>query len=222
MIEDGGFTDNGKLIDKNRFNEILRNTTILGVTGEVRLTANGIRYPVYDIVNLQSPIDTQFTIMGTWNLIDGLMLNEDFVFFDQTTNIPDIDIREPFKYWSCDNKKEEVDWTGKTVKLELPNGNNGNANIDLNYHCDNFIDCENISDESSDNCSSNYVNLFIIFGAINCYLIAVAILFAIFTIIFGFIFRRKRVISASPLFLLIIVISCSGIFFNICMVWKNK
>ena len=208
MIEEGGFTENGKLIDKYRFNEILRNTTIIGVTGEVRLTPKGVRYPIYDIVNLQSPNDTEFTIMGTWNLTDGLILNDDFVFFDQTTNIPDIDIREPFQYWSCNNKKEEVDWTGKTVKLESPNGNHPNANIDPSYYCDNFIDCENISDESSDNCSANYINLFIVFGVINGVLIALAILFAILTIIFGFIFRRRRVISASPLFLLIIAISC--------------
>ena len=208
MIEEEGFTEDGKLIDKYRFNEILRNTTVLGVTGEVRLTPEGVRYPIYDIVNLQSANDTEFTILGTWNLTDGLVLTDDFVFFDQTTNIPDIDIRNPFKYWSCENKKKEVDWTGKTVKLESPNGNHPNANIDPSYYCDNFIDCENISDESSDNCSSNYINLFIIFGSINGVLIALAILFAIFTIIFGFIFRKKRVISASPLFLLIIAISC--------------
>ena len=208
MIEEGGFTEDGKLIDKYRFNEVLRNTTIIGTTGEVRLTAGGVRTPIYDIVNFQSPNDTQFTILGTWNLTDGLVLTDDFIFFDQTTNIPDIDIRDPFKYWSCSDKKEEVDWTGKTVKLKTPNENNPNANIELSYYCDNFIDCKNLSDESSNNCESNYIVLFIVFGVINGCLIAIAIIFAIFTITFGFIFRRKRVISASPLFLLIIVLSC--------------
>ena len=208
MIEEGGFTEEGKLKDIYRFNEILRNSSVIGTTGLVQLTPEGVRYPVYDIANLQSPNDTGFTIVGTWNLTDGLVLTDDFVFYDQTTNIPDIDIREPFKYWSCSEKNEEVDWTGKTVTLKTPNQKNPNANIDLSYYCDNFIDCENLSDESSNNCESNYTVLFIVFGVINGILILIAIMFAIFTIVFGFIFRRKRVISASPLFLLIIVISC--------------
>ena len=44
-IEEDLFTEDGKLIDKYRFNEILRNSTVLGVTGEVRLTPEGVRYP---------------------------------------------------------------------------------------------------------------------------------------------------------------------------------
>ena len=206
MIEEEGFTEEGKLINKQRFLEIILNTTYTGVTGLIELTPEGDRTPHYDIVNLQVN-QTAFTRVGSWDLDNGLQMTGDIQFYDGSNEIPDIDIREPIAYWSCSNKERGVDLTGKTVKIDKPNSKHKNGNIDYDYYCDNFIDCENLSDESGD-CSSNYTTLFIVFGVITGVLILIAIIFFIFTIIFGFIFRRKRIISASPVFLIIIVISC--------------
>ena len=200
-----GFNQDGNLLNVTRFNEILRKTTFLGATGEVKLTKDGNRYSSYSIVNLQSD-DMEFTKVGTWTVDEGLIIENDFQFYDQTSNIPDIDIRPPFAYWSCEDKKREVDLTGKTITIKTPDDKNPNANIEYNYHCDQFIDCENLSDESVD-CSSNYVQLMIIFGSIYGFLMIISIIFLICTIIFGFIIRKKRIISASPVFLLIIVFS---------------
>ena len=205
MIEEEGFNQEGNLLNVTRFNEILRKTTFLGATGEVKLTKDGNRYSSYSIVNLQSD-DMEFTKVGTWTVDEGLIIENDFQFYDQTSNIPDIDIRPPFAYWSCEDKKREVDLTGKTITIKTPDDKNPNANIEYNYHCDQFIDCENLSDESVD-CSSNYVQLMIIFGSIYGFLMIISIIFLICTIIFGFIIRKKRIISASPVFLLIIVFS---------------
>ena len=206
MIEEEGFTEDGKLIDKVKFMEILLNTTYVGATGLIQLTSEGDRIPTYDIVNLQSNL-TEFTIVGNWNLKDGLKVEKEIEFYGRSTVIPDIDIRLPFAYWSCENKQREVDFTGKTVDLKTPNGKK-NANIDYDYYCDQFIDCENLSDESSGDCATNYSQLFIIFGSITAALILFAIFYLLITIIFGLIIKRKIFISASPLFLMIILISC--------------
>lgn len=38
-------------------------------------------------------------IIGVWDEINGLQLTTDIQFFDNTTVIPDIDVRQPFDYW---------------------------------------------------------------------------------------------------------------------------
>ena len=205
ILEDG-FSMDGKLKNKTKFLETLRNTKMEGTTGWIELDEIGNRPAVYDITNLL-PGNSVFSLVGNWNYSTGLSLYQPFSFFDGSTIIPDIDIRPPFNYWSCDDKKKESDLTGKTINVQKPGAKNP-SNIDINYYCDSFIDCENLSDESTGDCKSNYVAVFIIYGIIAIILIGIAIIFFIFTIFFGFIFPRRVVRSASPFFLIITIISC--------------
>jgi len=74
------------------------------------------------------------------------------------------------------------------------------------YHCDYYIDCNNMSDESI-NCASNYVIVFIVFGIITGILILITILLIIFVIIFGLILKYRRLRIASPEFLILLLLS---------------
>ena len=205
-ILENGFHIDGRLKNRTKFLETIRNTKMEGTTGWISLDEIGNRGGVYDIVNLL-PGNTLFTIVGNWNYSTGISLYQPFSFFNGSTIIPDIDIRPPFNYWSCDDKKKKADLTGKTINVKKPGAKNP-SNIDITYYCDSFIDCENLSDESAGGCKSNYIAVFIVYGIFALILVAIAILFFIFTIIFGMIFPRRVVRSASPFFLIITIISC--------------
>merc|ERR1712137_205258 len=113
--------------------------------------------------------------------------------------------RDPFSYWSCHSKEERTDETGKTIHLHTPDGSDVDF-IDSDYYCDQFIDCQNMSDESGD-CETNYVGLFIAFGILTGLLMLVAVVLLIFVIVFGYIFEYRRLKAASPLFLVLILLS---------------
>ena len=134
-----------------------------------------------------------------------LEIIRDVVWFSDTTQIPDLDIREPFDYWSCHNREERTDPTGKTISLHTPGSNNVD-DIDSHYYCDNFIDCNNLSDESTD-CASNYLVLFIVFGIITGILMFVGLLLLLFVLVFGIALKYTRLRAASPIFLVIILAS---------------
>merc|ERR1712137_547182 len=122
-----------------------------------------------------------------------------------TTELPDLDVRESFSYWSCKDGEERVDETGKTITIHSPDGSNVDE-INSSYHCDTFIDCKNMSDEMN-NCSTNYLILYILFGILSVLLIFVAILLLIFVITFGLILNYQCVRTRSPSFLLLLLIS---------------
>merc|ERR1712130_194418 len=63
-----------------------------------------------------------------------------------------------------------------------------------------------MSDESGD-CESNYVALFIAFGILTGLLLLVAVGMVVFVIVFGYILKYRRLKAASPLFLLLILLS---------------
>ena len=218
LILANGIDINGRIISTPQFYDILLNTTYEGVTGEIALDHLGNRYPNYDIFNVIKG-DTFFTNVGSWDNINTLQYIEDIRFYDGTKEIPDIDVRPPFNYWSCPDKKKEADLTGKTVHVKSPNGSNP-PNIDIDYYCDDFIDCENLSDESV-NCSTNYTIIFIVYGVIAGIFILFSIFFIFFTLIFGFCIPRKKVRAASPLFLLIVALSCLLGFLSI-YAWYGK
>ena len=206
VMEDG-FSIDGKLKNRTKFLETIRNTKLEGTTGWITLDDIGNRAAVYDIFNVL-PGKTVFSTVGNWNASTGILsLYQPFTFYNGSTIIPDIDIRPPFNYWSCDDKEKQSDLTGKTINVKIPGADNP-SNIDIDYYCDSFIDCENLSDESTDGCKSNYLTVFIIYGILAIILIAIAILFLIFTILFGMLFPRRVVRSASPFFLLITILSC--------------
>jgi hypothetical protein len=91
------------------------------------------------------------------------------------------------------------------VNLDKPSW--GAKQIDADYYCDEYLDCDDMSDEPYD-CVPSFKILFIIYGIITGLLILFTIfVFVPFTFLFGYIIPRKRVRASSPLFLLIIIIS---------------
>ena len=102
---------------------------------------------------------------------------------------------------------------GPSGNLQLSRGPKHNSRpdraddeIDIDYHCDQFIDCQNFSDESVD-CGSNYLVLFIVFGVVTGLLILGTFPLFVFTVLFGFLVKRRRIRAASPPFLMIILVS---------------
>ena len=189
-----------------------RNTTLLGATGTILIDEYGdrssqLKMVYYDATNnkwrfsaIFTPKEISSTNETTYELVS------DIVWYSNTTKIPDLDIRDPFDYWSCHDKTKKTDETGKTITLHTPNESDIDE-IAYHYYCDNFIDCKNFSDESSDGCSSNFLILFIVFGILGGIIICIAVLLVFFVIIFGYVLEYRRVLKASPLFLIVILLS---------------
>ena len=190
----------------NQWAEILKPITFEGVTGPYSYDKNGDRAMDIGIQNFNSDAK-KFETVAKWSpQTRKIEYFSPIVWHDNTTNFPDLDIRPPFDYWSCSKKEKRTDETGKTITLHSPDGDSSVDDIDITYHCDNFIDCKNLSDESND-CSSNYVILFIIFGIITGILILLTCCLIPFVILFGFIIPRTRIRASTPIFLLIILFS---------------
>lgn len=184
-------------------NTAVRKQAFVGLTGDIQFENNGDRIALYNVVNLRDRDET-FTNVGTWDTVRtddfGFDFDTRIQFFDGTTNVPDLDVRTPFDYWSCHNKEKRSDPTGKTISLSTPDGDDPN-NISSHYICDQFIDCDNMSDEGFD-CAPSYVATFIAFGILTGLLVLTLPIFVIFAIVFGIILKRKRVRVQSPIFLL--------------------
>lgn len=210
----------GLELTPNNINAVLKNVTFSGMTGPIAFNPNGNRKTFYNVLNckLLSDIDcfdclginsnNGFVRVGYWDVDTGLNFNGDvpITFYDRTDVIPDLDVRPPFNYWSCPDGKEKTDQTGKTIKIETPDGNDV-TNIQEYYYCDGYIDCGNMSDESVD-CDTNYTILFIVMGILTS-LIVLSILFCVmpFVVLFGVAFPRKVIRLARPLYLLLLCIS---------------
>jgi len=192
-------------ISAEKWTQVIRNISFQGASGFIAFNENGDRPTDYVIKNFL-PEQLDWRDVGIWNhLADSIELTENIIWPDNTTKVPDLDIRKPFGYWSCHEKEHRVDKTGKTIVIETPDGSDAN-NIDSEYYCDGFVDCQNISDESF-SCTTDYVALYIAFGILTGILIFIAILCIPFVLIFGCFRRRRRITAASPIFLLIITIS---------------
>ena len=209
----------GNFEDIFDFFALMKNLTFIGLTGPIEFDSNMNRLAIFDIVNLVNNDDGDhgFIRVGSWfesnSQSNQTQMNENTFgfefdykirFHDGSTQVPDIEVRPKVEYWSCDDHKKQIDLSGK-IKLD-PSGPDA-ENIAYFYHCDSFIDCKNFSDESYDCSSSNFLAVFIVFGIITGILICIAILLIPFVIIFGFFIKRIRVRTASPIFLLIIIIS---------------
>ena len=153
--------------------ELIRSVSFDGATGFVSFDEFGDRPMPVAIQNF-IPETPGWRDVAIWELGVGTELLDDIdiVWADNTTQVPDLDIRPPFDYWSCDNKEEREDKTGKTISLHTPDGGSFD-DIDADYYCDSFIDCHNLSDESSGGCATNYLVVFIIFGIITGLLILI-------------------------------------------------
>ena len=177
-----------------------------GVTGNITINKQtGDRISDYSL-NYYDTDNRRWVLVAKWSEENGIEFFNEIVWFSNTTNIPDIDIRPPFDYWSCHDKKERTDETGKTIQLHTPDGSDID-DIDIDYYCDSFIDCKNLSDETSDGCQSNYLIIFIVFGIITGILIILSFLLLLFVILFGLILKYQRLRVSSPFFLIIIIIS---------------
>ena len=199
-----GYLDAGERIDGSIWAQNLRNVSFEGLTGTVIFNEKGDRVSTFSI-NYFDSASNAWIRAALYSPIDGLEMIRDVVWFSNTTEIPDLDIRPPFNYWSCHDKEEKTDPTGKTVKLYSPDNSDIN-NIASEYYCDQFIDCKNLSDESTD-CYSNYLVVFIVFGIIIGILILVCIGLLIFVIVFGVILRYRRLRTVSPTILVLLLIS---------------
>lgn len=221
--------NNGSCVTPSNLRRALPEIQFEGVTGNISFTENYDRTAAYDIVNvypdhlrdsclecIERAENNYWMKVASWTREEGIVapfqypdypeIELPFRFFNGSSLYPNLDVRDPITYWSCHDKKEYTDETGLIVILETPNGNNPN-NIDETYICDQFIDCNNMSDEGYD-CTPSFVILFIVMGVVVGFItLANLIIFVPFVIIFGCIISRRRVRVASPLFLLIIVFS---------------
>jgi len=212
----------GLPLTPDNVNALLKNVTFDGMTGHIAFKANGNRKTLYNILNAKvfedvpcfecigiSP-NNGWVRVGTYDEEDGLRLdNGDFpiTFYDRSEDPPDLDVREPFDYWSCKDGEKKTDETGKKIELQTPDGDDVKY-IKEYYRCDGYIDCQNMSDEGYD-CATSYTILFIVMGIITALMI-LCILFCCvpFALVFGCCISRARVRTARPLFLLVICASC--------------
>ena len=184
--------------------EAIRSVDYEGVTGHVTFKPSGDRDSTYSINYYNSYTNTwEFAL--TWKEDEGVTVVNEVVWFSNSTDIPDLDIRPPFDYWSCYDKKHKKDPTGKRVKLHTPDRENVDE-IEYHYHCDGYIDCYNLSDESID-CSQNYEVIFIVFGIVIGILILLSVMLLIFVIVFGMFLKYLRIRASSPFFLILTLVS---------------
>jgi len=187
--------------------EMMVNASFLGASGHVSLSESGDR--IQNVIALSNFIAENVTWVRVGNLyLDNRTIDyyNEVTWFDGTTDIPDLDIRPPYAYWSCHDRESGYDPTGKTISIHTPDGSNVD-DIDSTYRCDGFVDCQNLSDESG-GCLTDYMVMYIVFGIITGVLILILLLFFLFTLVFGFVTRRIRVQACSPIFLLLILGSC--------------
>jgi len=201
-----GLFDNGGQPSADQWSEIIRGLSIQGATGLIEFNSNGDRIFAISFRNFL-PDSGTWPAVGNWSQANGVTIFGDpaIVWPDNTTDIPDLDIRPPFHYWSCDDKKKGYDPTGKEITIHTPDGGSFD-DIDEDYYCDSFIDCHNMSDEGS-GCATNYIALFIAFGIITGILILMSCCLLPFVVVFGFIVPRRRVRASSPPFLIVIILS---------------
>ena len=198
------------------WSEFIRSVEFEGLTGNVSFKDNGDRIMATSVA-FYNLTENRFIEYAVKNNIedDSFIQLRDVIWYSNTTDIPDLDVRDGFYYWSCDDKEKKFDSTGKTIQIHSPDLDDSLDDIDIDYHCDHFIDCNNLSDESSD-CSSNYLIIYILFGIITVLCILCCILCFIFVIIFGFILGYQRIKIASPFFLIVLLIS---IFLGFCSIF---
>ena len=78
----------------------------------------------------------------------------------------------------------------KKIKLQKPDEDDVNY-IDIDYRCDEWIDCQNMSDEDY-GCTPSIVIAFIIIGILTGFLILGACGFIVFTCVFGCCFVSQK------------------------------
>ena len=205
LEREGKLDDPNVMVTAEDWNRAIRSLRFEGLSNTVSFKPNGDRIGKFNL-QYYSASDNKWFTAAKWTVDDGFQPVSEIVWYSNTTDIPDLDIREPFHYWSCEEKKMKYDPTGKTIEIHTPNADSNVDDIDSNYHCDHFIDCHNMSDESSD-CSSDFIIVFIVFGIITGLLVLLCVLLIVFVIVFGLCLKYRRLRVASPFFLILILLS---------------
>jgi len=173
------------------------------LTGLFKLEENGDRQAAYQVVNLYP--DREFVQTFSWDVNNELVPIAPTRWHDGSTNIPDLDVREEFDFWSCHDKESGTDETGKQIDLRKPDGDDVNY-IKGDYECDQFIDCHNMSDEGYQ-CTPSFIIAFIIVGILTGIVILVSCLLLPVVLVFGICVRRHRIFLSGTVFLIILVLS---------------
>lgn len=195
---DALFRDERELNGDNLLEYLYTSVNFTGVTGHFEFNSVGDRIPEYDIVNLADG-DSTFKRIGFWEE-DGLTIEDESIYWPGGTNEkPDLDVRPPLDYWSCHDHREYTDPTGKEVKLQRPDSDDVDK-IDIDYRCDEYLDCHNMSDEWG--CSPSILPGMIVLGIVAGLLILLWLLLAVLLIIVAIFFEVERVKSSGTLFLL--------------------
>jgi len=92
----------GKLdgyISAETWTETVRSLSFTGVSGQVQFRPNGDRIGEFSL-DYYSPEADAWIPSAKWSADRGYEVIRDVVWYSNTTDIPDLDIREPFDYWS--------------------------------------------------------------------------------------------------------------------------
>ena len=193
------------IIPAETWTSVLRNISFHGVSGFIEFDNDGNRMGIFDVVNYVPEIGWQ--PVGYFNDDEFYYIGEpgeSIIWYSNTTDVPNLDIRDPVEYFSCHDKKKKISEDGY-IELHPP-GSSDIDDIDITYHCDHFLDCKNLSDESVD-CSPNAIAVTIAFGIITGVFILLSLILLLFVIIYGYILNYHRLRHLSPLFLVIILLS---------------
>eukprot|EP01095_Lingulamoeba_sp_RSL-Kostka_P011273 TRINITY_DN423_c1_g1_i1.p1 TRINITY_DN423_c1_g1~~TRINITY_DN423_c1_g1_i1.p1 ORF type:complete len:1045 (-),score=219.92 TRINITY_DN423_c1_g1_i1:40-3174(-) len=219
------YTNTTDTLHTQAYLERLRNTKFVGLTGLVDLHGSPERFPEYDITNYHNGT---FYKVGRWvsgpdyfNSVDllgkednyGITMKYKITFFDNTTNLPDLDVRNSFDYWDCPARKMKTDDTGKDIRLQAPTPDA--SHIASFYECDGFIDCYNMSDEL--NCSSSIPIAMIVLSVIIVIMLFIIVIFLTISCIFGLCIKRSIFTTSGLEFLWVI---CFASFFGLISVFS--
>merc|ERR1712137_204236 len=196
-----GLLESHERIPGEVWKNLIRNITFAGASGEILIDEFGDRIAPFALLYYSPETDSWLPTAVAYK--EGYEVVADVVWFSNTTVIPDLDIRPPFGYWSCHDKEKGRDETGKQITLHTPDRSDVD-DIGSSYYCDEFIDCQNLSDEG-DGCKTNIIVFYIIMGIITGLLILFAFVLLIFVIIFGIILKYRRLRVASPPFLTLLL-----------------
>eukprot|EP00012_Vannella_robusta_P005331 CAMPEP_0206193006 /NCGR_PEP_ID=MMETSP0166-20121206/6305_1 /ASSEMBLY_ACC=CAM_ASM_000260 /TAXON_ID=95228 /ORGANISM="Vannella robusta, Strain DIVA3 518/3/11/1/6" /LENGTH=327 /DNA_ID=CAMNT_0053609627 /DNA_START=441 /DNA_END=1424 /DNA_ORIENTATION=+ len=106
----------GQRISPEVWNAVIRSVSFEGLTGDVSYLPNGDRIGAQSLRYYDVEANLFLTAMIREQ--GELIHVQDVVWFSNTTNIPDLDIRPPFNYWSCEDKEMQTDATN-CIKLPL-------------------------------------------------------------------------------------------------------
>ena len=203
-LDTRGKLDQSDRIPAEEWTDVIRSLDFEGDTGHVIFDDNGDRITPFRVLYFDQNTENWETA-ALWSEETGYVPEGDIVWFSNTSNVPDLDIRPPFHYWSCNDGEEKLDPTGKEVTRHTPDSRNVD-DIDSEYHCDQFIDCQNLSDERVD-CSQNYLAMYIVFGVLTLVFMLIVVLLSVFVVMFGIIMGYRRLRASSPSFLLLMLLS---------------